>query len=327
MQKDLKDSIKARLYDFKYTPFLSSYIFSWIYFNSKLILIFTAPNLTVEKKIDMLSWSQVNYKMPLYFALLYVFIFPIATAIFYATTLCYKALMNKIQQLIQDKTPLPQEKANAIREENIKLTLEHRDIIEKIEKIKLEYSSKEKTLISQFTEKEKILNDEIILKKLEIDNEIHTTAENRVKELSDNLQNLAKRIEDKNNELIEKQNIIISLTTKISELEVKINELQPITEEDPLIDKAYKKAKKDNSYEIINLTIEQIKMLATFFKNDSKISEYEFKKYVNETFGLSKTLIELRIEELQKKDLVIIDSSRNYLIKEKGQKIIEKIFT
>jgi hypothetical protein len=28
MQKDLKDLIKARLYDFKYTPFLSSYIFS-----------------------------------------------------------------------------------------------------------------------------------------------------------------------------------------------------------------------------------------------------------------------------------------------------------
>lgn len=126
MEKDLKDSIKARLYDFKYTPFLSSYIFSWIYFNSKLILIFTAPKLSVEKKIEMLSWSQINYKIPLYFALAYVFIFPIATAIFYAVTLLYKALMNWIQQKIQDKTPLPLEQAKGIREENIKLELEYK---------------------------------------------------------------------------------------------------------------------------------------------------------------------------------------------------------
>lgn len=68
-------------------------------------------------------------------------------------------------------------------------------------------------------------------------------------------------------------------------------------------------------------------MLATFFKNDSRIPESRFKSYVNEEFGLSKTLTELRIEELRKQDLVIIDNLRNFLINEKGKKIIEEIFT
>lgn len=327
MQKDLKDSIKARLYDFKYTPFLSSYIFSWIYFNSKLVLIFTAPNLSVEKKIQMLSWSQVNYKIPLYFALAYVFIFPIATAIFYAVTLSYKALMNWIQQKIQDKTPLPQEKANAIREENIKLTLEHRDIMEKIEKIQLEYSSKEKTLISQYSEKERILNEEFNTKELEFSEKVNNEVESRVKELKDNLQKTYKAIEDKNKEIIEKQDIINSLENQISELEVKISNLTPSTNEKPLIDKAYKIAKESKDDILNSLSIEQIKVLATFFENDSKMSSNNFKHYINSTFGISKTLVELRISELVKLNFVSVDNLDQYIITPMGKRIIEQLFT
>lgn len=326
MENDLKDSIKARLYDFKYTPFLSAYLFSWIFFNSKLILIFTDSKLSTEKKIEILSWNQINYETPLFFALGYVFIFPIATALFYAVTLWYKALMNLIQQKIQDRTPLPQEKVNAIRDENIKLELEHRELIEKIEKIRFEYSSKEKTLISQFSEKEKTLNDEIESKKLSIEERINKAVKEKLKEKDNKLQEINLTILDRNNTIEEKQETINSLKTKISELEVQISELLPVTKEAPQIDKAYKKAKESEDKDLNKLTIDQIKILATFFNNDSTIEKNSFKNYVNSNYGLSKTLVDSKFKELS--SLAEESNSKNYyVIKPQGTTIIEKLFT
>jgi hypothetical protein len=314
MQKDFKDSIKARLYDFKYTPFLSSYVFSWIYFNSKLLLIFTAPNLTVEKKIEMLSWSQINYKMPLYFALAYVFIFPIATAIFYAVTLLYKALMNWIQQKIQDITPLPLKQAKGIREENIKLELEYKRIGTELEKIKQDYAIKETTLATQFIEKE-----------IALDNKINEQVETKTRQLNIDLRTAYNDITDKNTELSERNTLISNLESKISQLELEIQNNKPITEEVPLIDNAYKIAKESNNSILNDLTIEQIKVLATFFKNDSSIIKSSFKEYANKSFDLSKTLLDLRVTELSKIELITQDSNYFY-ITEKGQKIIEQLF-
>ncbi|MCT7564624.1 hypothetical protein N5U20_09915 [Aliarcobacter butzleri] len=314
MQKDLKDSIKARLYDFKYTPFLSSYIFSWIYFNSKLILIFTAPNLTVEKKIEMLSWSQINYKMPLYFALAYVFIFPIATAIFYAVTLLYKALMNWIQQKIQDKTPLPLEQAKGIREENIKLELEYKKVATELEKIKQEYSLKETNLTGQFAHKE-----------AELEHRISVQVEEKTQQLNIDLRKAYNDITDKNTELSEKNTLISNLESQISQLKTEISNLKPITEEKPLIDKAYKTAIESEDSLLNSLTIEQIKVLATFFMYDSQLPKSIFKDYANNDFKLSKALIDLRITELS--ELALIQQDSNYFfITEKGQKIIEQLF-
>ncbi len=165
MEKDIKDSIKARLWDFKYTPFLSSYIFAWLYWNSKLILIFISKDLNVEKKIEMLSWHDVNYMTPLYCALAYVFVYPFVNAIFYAVTLFYKAVMNKIQQWIQDKTPLPQERANEIIKKNTELELEYTKISESIEKMKLDYANKTTELITLYTNKENDLNELVKQKK------------------------------------------------------------------------------------------------------------------------------------------------------------------
>lgn len=326
MQKDLKDSIKARLYDFKYTPFLSAYIFSWIYFNSKLILIFLAPKLTVEKKIDMLSWSQVNYEYPIYFALVYVFVFPLATALFYATTLFYKALMNWIQQKIQDKTPLPQEQANAIREENFKLTLEHREVMEKIEKIQLEYSSKEKTLISQFSDKEKTLKNDFQQKELNFEEKLKEKVNIKVEKLNAEIDKKNEDINYKNNQLKEQQETITSLMHKISNLESKLAIYTPVTNELPIIDRAYKKAKASNDNLINTLTKDQIKALATFYNNDSGIYISTFKDYINKEYKVSRTLVEARIRELSVIDLTRVEN-RQYILTKKGQEILEKLFT
>ncbi|WP_415405572.1 hypothetical protein ACLHDG_07515 [Sulfurovum sp. CS9] len=38
-QKELRNSLKAKLYDLKYSPFLSSFIISWMAWNYKAVLI------------------------------------------------------------------------------------------------------------------------------------------------------------------------------------------------------------------------------------------------------------------------------------------------
>ena len=60
MLKETQNSIKARLYDMKYTPFLASYSFFFVYFNAKLFLIFFDSSLSVQNKIDMLSYGIVD---------------------------------------------------------------------------------------------------------------------------------------------------------------------------------------------------------------------------------------------------------------------------
>ena len=120
---------------------------------------------------------------------------------------------------------------------------------------------------------------------------------------------------DRNNTIEEKQETINSLKTKISELEVQVSELIPVTKEAPQIDKAYKKAKESKDKDLNNLTIDQIKILATFFNNDSTIEKNSFKNYVNSNYGLSKTLVDSKFKELSS------------VIKPQGTIIIEKLFT
>jgi predicted transcriptional regulator len=109
-------------------------------------------------------------------------------------------------------------------------------------------------------------------------------------------------------------------------LETEISKLKPVTNELPIIDSAYKKAKESNDNYINNLTIEHIKILATFFENDSSVNYATFKNYVNKTYQLSKTLVDLRVSELSKSDIVK-KAQFDYIVTEKGKKIIETIFT
>jgi hypothetical protein len=312
INNDFKDSIKARLWDYKYTPFLSSYIFSWLYWNSKLILIFTSTKLAIDKKIEMLSWQDVNYHFPLYFALAYVFLFPIATAIFYAVTLWYKALMNWIQKKIQDKTPLPQETANKIIKENVRLELEQNKIVEELEKIKQDYSIRDGALTTQYAEKEK-----------DFEKRVNEEVQKQTKKIGSELYEVNNILVDKNTDSEEKDKTIKALRMQINELEKTITDLKPITEEIPLIDTAYKRAKSSDNQVIKDLTIEQIKILATFYHHDATELISTFKSYANTEFKLSKTLVESRIKELSG---LVSEDAGYYKITQSGKEILDILF-
>ena len=226
----------------------------------------------------------------------------------------YKALMNWIQQKIQDKTPLPLEQAKGIREENIKLELEYKKLATELEKIKQEYSLKETNLTNQFAQKE-----------VALENKINEQVEEETKKLRLDLGVAYNDLRVKNTELGEKNLLINNLESRISQLELEIQKTKPITEEKPLIDNAYKRAIESSDSILNSLTIEQIKVLATFFKLDSQILKSAFKNYANSEFNLSKTLIDLRINELSALALMRENES-SFLITEKGQRILEQLF-
>ena len=204
MHTDLKDSLKARLYDMKYTPFLASYTFFWIYFNAKQILIFATSQLSINDKIDMLSYSDIDITKPLLYALAYTLVFPIFTAGFYYVTLQYRRLMNKIKQKIEDVTPLPQKEANEIKAENADLRIELDEKIDELSKAKFRFETKEKSLIEEYAIKTKELEssytDKLDANTKNLNAQLHaanttiTDKNTEIKQSKESIDNLSKRL-------------------------------------------------------------------------------------------------------------------------------------
>jgi hypothetical protein len=208
---DLKDSIKARLYDFKYTPFLASYTFFWLYYNAKVILIFLSSKLSVQDKINMLAYDNVNLTTPLLYALLYTLIFPFFTLGFYYVTLWYKKNMSKIKQKMEDETPLTQEEANNIKKENLKLRLEIDENIIQLDLSKKRYEDK----IDKLAELETTLNSNLEVKEKELIKLYDKKVDENISKLEDEINTINILVTDKNT-LIDNQ------TKNIDDLKKKL---------------------------------------------------------------------------------------------------------
>lgn len=139
MGEELKNSIKAKLYDFAYTPFMSSYVISWILFNHKYLLVYFGTSM-LDHKLLYLGECHVEFLFPLYFALIYVFVYPAIGLVFYYVTLWYNKKSMKIKQQIEDETPITQEQAREIRREHYKLADERDQALEKLKESQKEHT-------------------------------------------------------------------------------------------------------------------------------------------------------------------------------------------
>ena len=99
MLDNIKDSIKAKLYDFAYTPFMSSYVISWVLLNHKYLLIYFGDSV-LKEKLACLEKCDIEFLDPLYIALSYVFIYPLFALLFYSITLWYKKRSKDIKVYI-----------------------------------------------------------------------------------------------------------------------------------------------------------------------------------------------------------------------------------
>lgn len=154
MLKDVQNSIKAKLYDFTYSPFLSSMIISWIIINHKYILIYMA-SYDLDKKLSLLKqydftlytpWFNIpwafNIWLPILFGLFYTFIYPQISKKFYEFTLKKNKELKKIKQDIEDITPVTQEEARALRESITQLTENKYELEKKLIEVEERYKKK-----------------------------------------------------------------------------------------------------------------------------------------------------------------------------------------
>lgn len=152
MIDNIKDSIKAKLYDFAYTPFMSSFIISWIILNHKYLLIYFGDEKLADK-IKLLDehifktmplvgydWWTYQFWYPLAIALFYVFIYPGFALIFYNTTLWYNKKSMAIKQRIEDETPITQERARELKREHYKLADERDQALDRLKEREKEYA-------------------------------------------------------------------------------------------------------------------------------------------------------------------------------------------
>lgn len=55
MNNEISDSLKVKLYDYSYSPFMGSFIISWIALNHKYILIYFSTMENITKKLELLD--------------------------------------------------------------------------------------------------------------------------------------------------------------------------------------------------------------------------------------------------------------------------------
>jgi hypothetical protein len=274
MLNSIIDSIKARLYDMKYTPFLSSYLIAWVYFNAKAILIFFDNKLEVLEKIKLLSYANINYDSPLYFALFYVFIFPIFQLIFYYVTMWFKKQMNKIKQKIEKQELLSMEESNSIRYIAQMKQNELDEYIKKSETIKKDYNKFKTQLNNDYNEKEKKLTDSFDTKILEFTNDLQEQLAEYKKDLSEKDTIIKQQVLEI--ERLRKSNIINSTQNSLSDM-VKQSNNQTKQKYTSLISSLLKEDKQ-----IIKLFFENDKEVKDTFKDNNTLQKLNMQKATTE---------------------------------------------
>lgn len=154
MLDDIKSSIKAKLYDFTYTPFMSSVVVSWIILNHKYLLIYFGDAPLEQKLVVLNAYNfscpltnmvipyAMNIWFPIIFGLFYVFVYPLISERFYEYTLEKTKKLKKIKQKIEDETPITQEEARKIRKEIDRLIEVRDDALNKLSRKEEEYKKK-----------------------------------------------------------------------------------------------------------------------------------------------------------------------------------------
>ncbi len=179
MLSDITNSIKAKLYDFTYTPFMSSMIISWIIINHKYLLIYFGDSKLNEKltRLNEYDFSAsifgltipyaINVWFPIAFGLFYVFAYPWASKIFYEYTLERTKALKEIKQKIEDETPITQEEARQIRSDIEQLTKERDEYRDKSLQAEKRYKKQYQDRIKELETIEDIATneDEVIKEK------------------------------------------------------------------------------------------------------------------------------------------------------------------
>jgi hypothetical protein len=167
---ELTNSIKAKLYDFHYSPFISSFVISWIIINHKYLLILFSKE-KLELKLEMLNKYQfeiiygypTSFIIPVVIALFYVFFYPLIAFIFYKVTLIYQEMMRSEKHKIENKTLITLEEKEILINELSELKNDSNKILEKYVISEKEYQQNIRQRDEQINQLKKQLEEKKIL--------------------------------------------------------------------------------------------------------------------------------------------------------------------
>lgn len=317
MINEVKNSVKAKMYDSTYTPFMGSYVLSWLLINHMYILYLFG---NFKNKLDLINnydFGIYNYNMwflPLIIALSYVYIYPFFSKYFYSYTLKEQKKRTDLKQKIEDKKLLTVEQSREMRLAHFKLEDEIDKKNQKIEFYKKEISSLENENIQiERSLQEKILENEASIKQ-----NIKIETEQLIDKLNHDRDIIKVNLEETN-----KENIKLQKQNNLQEKYNKELENKLITESDN-----YKKIKDEKYNNFLHeFTQEELMVLETIYTN-SITNEKATSSYINKinTYTtIPKVKIEMILKSLLEKGYIILDTKnwKNDLTEQGKKKVLE----
>lgn len=149
MLTEIKDSIKATLYERATSPLTASFFCAWIAHNYDVVLIVLSTSKPIEKIVyikyfafpDALAIFVHGFLLPLVYALVYLYVYPYPARMVFKHTRENQKALKDIQVKIEDETPLTNEQSREIRRKNRALEEEwervlsdRQEVIEKLQK-------------------------------------------------------------------------------------------------------------------------------------------------------------------------------------------------
>lgn len=230
MLDDIQNSIKAKLYDFTYTPFMSSVVISWVILNHKYLLIYFA-DFDLDKKLPLLKNYDFafhccgyylpcasNFWFPIIFGLFYVYGYPRISKEFYEYTLKRTKELKGIKQSIEDETPMTLSEAREIRKLASILEEEKDRVLKNLGKKDEEWQAKLDNELGLMNVKMVGLNSDVVAADVKITN-LETerdTLQNEKETLRTDLTQLNQFLSSKNDECEQLKIEIEQLKKKIS---------------------------------------------------------------------------------------------------------------
>lgn len=157
MIDELTTTIKAQLYERVNSPLLSSFVLSWCGWNYKFLLVVFSGMSSYEKitfiEMNLFSdptaiWMR-GILYPLATTLLYIYVYPVPAQSIYRYVKIQQRELKKIQQSIDDESPLSKEQARKIRKEALENQLKYESEID----AKISENSRLKELISDLQQR------------------------------------------------------------------------------------------------------------------------------------------------------------------------------
>lgn len=311
--EDITNSIKAKLWDFKHTPFMSSFFFSFLFFNKEYLMIYFTDITFIEKKRLILEAIGINFLYPICTGLFFVFVYPLFFTIFYSFTLFMLENQTKLKQKIQRKRLLSFEESFEIRREISKYKKDMEDLHIKVKEEKELLVEQEKELLSEYNSYKETHLEEIKV----LEGSYNTKIKGLEAELSRTERKLLEYDKSKNKPII--SDVIKKATGPLAELANKDSAMGRMVKSE------LEKSVNKNKTIIENLKSSERDILYVFYELQSSFTKTSFDKTLKEKYNLKQGKIDFIVKTLIEKELLQYHGTK-FTLTGLGLEIVNEIF-